>query len=352
MAISHSGYSAKDKHSSKIKGDGMEIFDDDFDGSDTLNDKISDNAQDDLEKKDDDLYGQDAGIFDGDDDSEIAPVKKYDKLRAKGTNYVFLFGSPASGKSYITTSLIYYLQTCALGRVRFPESNEKEAQILLEENYKRFHDGKLLDRTNTAAPPYEIDIVFTPNERRSPPMKITFLEMAGENLNKVKILKEDPGSGKLPDDINIYLQCPDINLIFFLVADHNNANNDSVLIDRFLNYVNNQNDRFGSTNNLLLITKWDTYPNKGQQSAGDFARIEMKQVMSYLKMHKIKNAVTSYSVGLIKREKKDGKEYEKIHTVETESASIVIQWLYETITGQTLKPKPTLWERFKLYMGI
>jgi len=348
----------------KIKKEDMPLYDFDdkiFDSKDVEDDdglgvsKI-DEAKDDIpvsEKNSDVLENKNISIFDDeDDDSRTTPIQKYDKLRAKGTNYVFLFGPPSSGKSYVTTSLIYYMQTCGLGRIHFPESNEQQAQLLLEENYKRFHNGELIDRTSVADPPYEIDIVFEPNDKRMRSMKLTFLEMAGENLKKVRIEKGNPGSGKLPDDINIYLQCPDINIIFFLVADHMNANKDSVLIDRFLNYVYARNIRFGLSNNLLIITKWDTYPNRGQQKVVDFAKIEMRQVMSYLKRYKIRNSVTSYSVGDIKRKEIEGKKYEEIQTVDTDSASIVTQWLYETITGQSLLPEPTPWERFKQYMGI
>lgn len=282
---------------------------------------------------------------------EESLVEKFKRLSSRDTNFIFLFGRPATGKSYITASLIYYMQTSKLGTLHVSKTNSREAELLVEDMYKNFHGGKILDRTNRNEPPYEIDLVFTPKDSKLPKMKITFLEMSGENLKQVQIAKNDPNSGKLPDNIDTYLMCSNIKLIFFLVADHQTASQDSITINKFLDYVFNKDEKFDHANYLLAITKWDTYTGK-HKNIEKFTEEVMPNIHNRLIKDHLGNAITHYSIGKILRREDKGVISDQIKEVDTTRAEAVTNWLYKTITKKSLIPEPTAWDKFKDFLGI
>ncbi len=286
-------------------------------------------------------------------------VEKFNRLQRRDTNYIFLFGQPASGKSYITASIIYYLQTSGLGSLHISDTNSTESELIIQDMYESFHTGRFINRTNTAiAAPYEIDLVFRPNDNTLPEMKLTFLEMSGENLKSVQVKKGDANSGRLPDDIDEFLMCPDINLIFFLVADHINAMKDSISIHRFLNYAYNKDPRFDKSNYLLAVTKWDTYTGKHKDNVEHFTKENMPQVHNYLKNNDVLNAIMHYSIGSVVSRNVNGAVTEQITNLDISRAEALTDWLYQTITKQSLKPipppppKPTLWDKIRNFMGF
>lgn len=273
-------------------------------------------------------------------------------IEDKDTNYIFLFGKGGTGKSYITASLIYYLKTSGLGDLLVKDTTSDIAKLLEQDLYNEFFTGKIINRTNRLEPPYEIDLVFTPKDRKLPKMNITFLEISGENLSKVKIAKNDPHSGKLPDNIDIFFMCKNIKLIFFLVADHATALEDSLLIDRFLNVVLNKNENFDNANYLLAITKWDTYNGKHKKNVEDFTKEFMPNIHNRFINHTEGKAITHYSIGKILRSVDKGVVTEQIQEKNPKRAEEVANWLYRTITKRSLIPEPTAWEKLKNLFGI
>lgn len=273
-------------------------------------------------------------------------------IERKDTNYIFLFGRPATGKSYITASMIYYMKNSKLGDLNLSPTTSRESQLLFDDLYDNFGTGKIIDRTNaTVTTPYELDLVFTPKDSRLPPMKITFLEMSGENLQKVQILRNDPNSGKLSDDIDIYFLCHNIKLIFFLVADHEHAAEDSKAIDKFLQYVFHKDIKFNNANYLLAITKWDTYNGRHKKIEG-FTTETMPNIHNRLINESVGNAITHYSIGKILTRNVNGVDTQLIQEINTERADSVTKWLYKTITKKSLVPEPSAWEKFLSFMGF
>ena len=285
-------------------------------------------------------------------------LEKFNRLQRRDTNYVFLFGQPASGKSYITASIIYYLQTSGLGSLHMSDTNSMESQLIADDMFEKFHTGRFINRSDqTTETPYEIDLVFRPNDNTLPEMKLTFLEMSGEHLKSVQVKKGDANSGRLPDDIDEFLMCPDINLIFFLVADHLNAMKDSMSINKFLNYAYNKDPRFDKSNYLLAVTKWDTYTGKHKDNVEHFTKENMPQVHNYLKNNDVSNAIMHYSIGSVVSRNVNGVVTEQITNLDISRAEALTDWLYQTITKQSLEPvppppEPTLWNKIRDFMGF
>ena len=211
---------------------------------------------------------------------EKSTKEKYDELRRRDTNFIFLFGSPGTGKSCITASLIYFMKVCNLGDLIVAPSNSSDAHHTVQDMYESIQRGEFLPRTNTQVFATEIDLIFRPKNRKSAKddMRITFLEISGEHLTKVKINRNMANSGSLPDDIETYFNCPDLNLIFFLVADHVSASRDAQTVNSFLDYVFNKDEGFDLANYLLAITKWDTYDGVYRDNVEEFAESTIPDV--------------------------------------------------------------------------
>lgn len=288
-------------------------------------------------------------ILDPEDEKSL--FEKSIDLSKRDTNFIFLFGRPGSGKSYITASLIYYMQTSELGKLIVSPHNDKDSNLLIQDMYKTFQTRRVFDRTFAGAPPYEIDLIFKPHDRRLPAMKITFLEISGENLEKVHITKNRADSGKLPDNIDVYLMNKDVKLTFFLVSDHVNASRDALTISDFLNYVYNKDPKFEHSKYLLAITKWDTYRGR-HRHVENFTEEAMPNIYARLRNEQIGNAITHYTIGEVMKMDYKGQQVDQIKSIDMSRAEAVTNWLYKTITGKSLIPEPTLWEKIRAFFGI
>ena len=283
--------------------------------------------------------------------------EQYERLKDRHTNFIFFFGKPASGKSHVMASLIYYMKTSEYGDLITLESNTRESHLLVDDMFNAIQMGTTLNATPSQIgglePPTEIDFVFRPKNRKQPEMRFTFLEMSGENLEVVQIKKDKAHTGQLPETIDIFLRCPDIKLFFFLLTSHDEAFSDANLLNRFLDYALNKNSQFDNARYLLAITKWDTYRGKYRKSVEEFASKTLPQVYQRLIKETKINALTNYSLGIFQKDKAaDGSPIDVMVKTDTTKAELVTAWLYKEITGKSLVPEPTFWQRTLQSLGI
>ena len=100
---------------------------------------------------------------------------------AENKNYVFLFGIPGSGKSYIIASLLKYMEQSDLGQSRLDldKSNDLERR-LYNRMIMSFTDPKKYRIESNATLDFNrFNIIFTPKGNK-PEKTITFLDISGE----------------------------------------------------------------------------------------------------------------------------------------------------------------------------
>lgn len=282
--------------------------------------------------------------------------EQYESLANKNTNFIFFFGKPAAGKTHLMASLIHYMKTCDLGDLIISKNNQRDAHLLIQDMYESIQTGTFLNRTASqiggTEPPTEIDLIFKPKDGRLPPMKFTFLEMSGENLEMVQVRNTNQQSGKLPDTIETYLNCPGLRLSFLLLGSHEEAKRDAQVIDSFLDYLVEKDAKFDRARYLLAITKWDTYTGAYKKDVEEFVDVFMPQIYQRLIKEGSINALTNYSLGSFQKVQSGGAVAEVLVKVDTTKAAVVTEWLYHNITGKSLIHAPGLIERFKMFFGI
>ncbi len=298
------------------------------------------------------------GAFDSMSSREktLTAKEQYENLTKRNTNFIFFFGKPAAGKSHMMASLIHYMKTCDLGDLIISKNNRRDAHLLVQDMFESIHNGTYLNRTASqiggTEPPTEIDLIFKPKDSRLPVMKFTFLEMSGENLELVQVRNDNLQSGKLPDTIETYLNCPNLKLSFFLLAGHEEAQRDGQVIDSFLDYLTQKDDKFERYRYLLAITKWDTYRGEFKESVEEFVDKFMPHIYQRLIKEGTINALINYSLGIFQKIQSNGIYTDVLVKADNDKASRLTEWMYQHITGKSLIPKPGFWIRIRRFLGI
>jgi hypothetical protein len=257
--------------------------------------------------------------------AKISQQEQIKYLRNKGTNFIFLFGKQAIGKTAITASIIHYLNTeCRYGSLE--KNGNRAGQILWENIRQAIADGRFPDRTGIENV-FEVESIFVPARNRThlSTLSLTFLEMDGQSLAEVSVKKK----GKLPSNIDIYFKAGDLSMTFIMITSHDEASLDDQLMVNFLDYLNDKSSRYREARVLLLVSKWDKY--EGRDNVAEFLAQRMPQ--TFKRLSKPTNAYGVFSLGTIDDEVDESPFIQKY---DSKSAKSVFEWIYQTLTGKQI----------------
>lgn len=271
----------------------------------------------------------------------IVPLAKAktNEIKKRDSNFVFFFGNPQSGKSVILSSMLYYLSSqVGVLRPKIGTPNSNETQVLLYDFYENIQQGILPERT-TVGKVLEIDLVFEPNNKSKKilPVNLTFLEASGEDLNAIR------RGGNFQSHISKYLSS-DVPLTFIIVTSYDTAHQDDTLINEFLDELERKGKNLHPVNVILVISKWDKSGRMDVESSEEldsFITDNLRRTSQRINAYELSK--TFYTIGNV--ESKDGKQ--KIDCVSLDTAAVLSNWLYSSITGYDIQYEGTFWERLK-----
>ena len=269
-----------------------------------------------------------------DNDNPKTLLPQFRKLQDRDTTFVFLFGKQQAGKTVIISSLAYHMGVDDQGHLetRRRHDNLKGASYL-KNLYQTVRSGLFMDRTAVGSL-YELDLKYTPARPRKS-MHFTFLEMSGEDLSKVEL--SEHSAGELPSNIDIFLKCHGLDLVFMMVAPYDEAEDHDHLMIDFLDYVSEKNPQFSYSKVILLISKWDRYEGRQVEDVENFVREQMPRTYSRLKARS--GSLARYCIG----EVTDTNEY--IVDFNHERPDSIKRWLYKAITGKKIKSEKPWFKR-------
>ncbi len=248
------------------------------------------------------------------------------------TNYVFSFGQAQSGKSVILASLFYYMSAFGgLLKPRPSRLNSGEAELLFREMLENLSKGILPNRT-TVETVTNLNFEFIPNtkSKKVKPIKLTFLEMSGEDLAKVR------HNELLYREIEDYLTSK-IPITFFLVTPYDEMHANDMLIFSFLRKLESEARGFTRVNAILLITKWDKSGHVKPSSVDEFDQIIRERMpLTNGQLDAYELSKTYYTIGEIS---KDANNKDKLHGLNLKTAQLLTEWLYKSITGVDIHHK-------------
>ncbi|WP_075343824.1 fibronectin type III domain-containing protein [Tenacibaculum agarivorans] len=252
--------------------------------------------------------------------------------------YFFTFGLSTAGKTAMLSGVLYYMETSRIGRLRTKgdERHQKRGKMVLNQMRKKVKSGVFVDRTSamdaTAANlPTEINLKFEPADSNKPDMPFCLMEMAGEDLDDIK-LTEDVNSGDFDDRIKAYLTHPECMLAFICVIDTdlgeeggiNPREESESIIMEFLDYLH----EIGHTTNPILISvnKWDKIADQ-YENVESYLRKEHPLLYGALAdRDRDEVAITKFSIGEVDKE---GATYE----YNSEDSKTIFNWMYRIVTG-------------------
>lgn len=260
-------------------------------------------------------------------------------LKKRNSNFIFFFGSPQSGKSVILASILNYMSS-QVGVLRpvVGSPNSQEVQALLFDFYENIRQGLLPERTGLGRV-MEIDLLFEPNNKSKKvgPINLTFLEASGEDLKDIE------RGGNFKSHISKYLSSS-VPLTFIIVTSYDSADRDDTIINEFLDELERRGKNLQPINLILVISKWDLSGRMDVESPEELERfIQNKLRRTSQRIDANELSKTFFTIGNI--ESKDGKQ--RITLLNLDTAGVLSNWIYESISGYPLDYEGTFWERIK-----
>jgi hypothetical protein len=250
--------------------------------------------------------------------------------------YFFVFGNSTAGKSAMLSGLLYYIQTSRIGQLRSlglnDQAHHRKGDYALHQMTKKVRNGEFIAGTQTLDTtefvfPTEINLEFEPTGKTN--MAFCLLEMAGEDLREIELRDEGKTGGNFDARINAYLQHPDCNMKFICVVDVDTPENSEDLINQFLMYAH----KSGHTSNPVLITvnKWDKIADQ-YISVKDYLEEKLPILTNNLFNDNRDMAYMKFSIGDVVSDGINGDSYK----FQPEDSRKLLDWMYETATGQSL----------------
>lgn len=245
--------------------------------------------------------------------------------------YFFVFGLTTAGKSAMLSGLIYYMETAGIGQTRPQGSgvHQKRGRFLINNMREKVESGEFvagtpqLDKQNSDLVT-EINLSFEPSHDGLPDLKLCLLEMAGEDLKKVK-LQEGGLGGELDQRIDALLTHPRIELMFICVVDVDYPKRSQTAIIDFLNHLYDKGHRQNSL--LLTVNKWDKVRDRFEDIT-NYLKVELPAVWNKLHdKNRLDVSYLDYSIGEVDVSNNTFVYKEK-------DSKRLFKWVYKKSTGE------------------
>jgi len=260
------------------------------------------------------------------------------QIRSKDSNFIFFFGTGGSGKSVILAALIYYMSSQAGAiRPKLNTPNSKEAEILLYDFLDNLRQGILPERSFRDKVT-RLDLVFEPNNKSKKvnPVNLTFLETSGENHYEIR------RGGNYHSSIEEYLSA-NIPLNFILVTGYDTSHQDDALIVTFLNELERKGKSLKSVNAILVVSKWDKSGSMGVASPEQLEHFVNERLpMTSQRLNTYGLNMTYFTIGNLEINTNGD---ERLTSLNLQTAQVLTEWLYTSITGVDINYEGTFWER-------
>ncbi len=287
----------------------------------------------------------------------------------KEGNYVFTVGNVSSGKSTLQNLLIYRLWS--INDISFDygkTTSDHRHNAILQGWVNSIRQGILPKRTKQGMI-QEFDIEI--GQAGKPKLDVNFIEISGEDIKSIIPSFDSEVKPSVHNFLDRYL-IPDngINKRFIFVSDGEKHKkgishkvddvSEDILFDAFLKYLLSDTHKgLPKLNILFVISKWDTVKEDYKNDFQKYMKQNFSQTLSILEGTRTTVLYLPFSVGKIEPKliDKEKDTYEdRIVSLENIYVDRLIQWVYNTFTGETLKGlpaiKPTIFYRIAQKLGI
>lgn len=270
--------------------------------------------------------------------------REYELNYHNDRSYLFIFGPASSGKTVIISSILYYLRNTRSIQngdtlKNLNDSNlkhEKEGNKLWKELSTTIFENKFPKGTMGVKLdnpfPRHINAHFLPSEKNNSDFKFCFMDMSGEDLEKV----DHDSEHKLPESIRIYVeQMPKNNICFLYTLDpRSDRYSKSEQLNIFNAFIDllDQNEHT-DTPLLFIVTKWDIIKNEFDD-VEEFIKQEYLPIWGVLNQNARNISFAEFSIGEVSEDNVFIKKYNPFFSEKA------FNWFYQKQTGTSLIGNP------------
>lgn len=283
---------------------------------------------------------------------EIAKV--FTNFKKENRVLIIPIGFPQAGKSLLLSSLMYYSRK---GEDTLFKTNLEDnfpydkGRIAVDQMIDYFNKGKIYEATakNTLD---LIGINLEPSKNGIPNLNLAFLDLAGEDIKKIKLSEGLKFTEKIEAVFN-GLKIDNSPVIFTLITPYKPPVNENESLqsahDRedalhydFLNYIEmNQPHMLKNSKFFVVISQWDLNPNENEK-VEDFIKLNRPSVYNFVKN---KNVIWGeYSIGKLLESEVDGLKIQEIVRINRDYPARYWKKLYQICTGKELDKK-SWWQK-------
>ena len=282
------------------------------------------------------------------------------EIAQKEGNFIFTVGNVSCGKSTLQNVLIYRLWGDP--NIAFDYANRDGNHVhdaILNQWVQNLSAGQLPDRTRQGIL-QEFNIRF--GMRGSVPLSLNFLEISGEDIKSILPSLKSHIAPRINGQLERYLHQKKVNKRFLFISDASQHMagsvdrkghlSEDILFNELLKYLLSASGaNLRKLDILFVVSKWDLV--KGQYtSIEEYFKRNFPQTLAVTRSDRIKATFLPFSVGVLELVTDDnGARAERIVSLERAYIDRVIQWVYSSFTGSSLKalPRiaPTRWQRIK-----
>jgi hypothetical protein len=285
---------------------------------------------------------------------EIARV--FSNFKNENRFLIVPIGFPQAGKSLLLSSLMYYARKGKDTLFRTNIENNfpfDKGRIATDQMVVNFDSGKLYDSTRMGSLDL-IGINIQPSKSGLVPLKLAFLDLAGEDIKNIKTSE----SGEFTDKINAVFNGVKLDnspVIFVLItpydppkkaqeSSHDAHTREDALHYDFLNYLQqNQPELLKSSKFFVVVSQWDKNLNQNE-SVEDFIKNHRPSVYGYVKNSDV--VWGEYSIGKLLVTNTDGVNIQTIERINFNYPERFWKKMYRICTNMDLDKKTWLEKLF------
>ncbi|GHT69169.1 hypothetical protein AGMMS50239_35500 [Bacteroidia bacterium] len=291
----------------------------------------------------------------------------FDGFHAEKRQIVITIGFPAAGKSLFLSSLMYYAEKNSDKKwnAKALSSYPFEQGDLARDTMIKFFDNK---RAYPVTPPGTLDLIgidMVPHNRKLKPLKLVFVDLAGDDLRKFRVpLRNELNpqvtavlkACRLKSDVN---NSNPIRPIFCLITPFESPrghDEENALFDNFLNYiaghkVNNKKEfepLYEKSKYIILVSQWDNNTDFVVKDAESYIRKYRAALHTVINGRNSNQYVLGeFSVGDLEDVKdRDNQPMVLIRRIANDYPHKFWCQLYELATGKSLQPRGFLAKLF------
>lgn len=229
-------------------------------------------------------------------------IRIFDAINEDDRATVIPVGFPQAGKSLFLSSLMFYCETYTDKlwapdyMLEYPFDN---GELSRNQMIGYFNAGRAYPATTSGT----VDIIgvdITPQNHRLPVLKIAFVDLAGEDLEKIKT----SNAGEFDDKIEGVLRgCETGKPIFCLVTPYEPVKGDreeDQLHSDFMNYVKVKlPDLYEVAKFIVIVTQWDKVPSNKKLDVETYIEKKRPKLHTLINGRNSKVIYGEYSVGKV-----------------------------------------------------